>query len=250
MEILEKDREPAFQLEGGGAAVSLLDGLTQSELSERWGYSVRQLRNWMRVGAKVADPVPLNRPEDMPAWFERVHPGRKCPDRLWQAVRAVSASLGAGAAHPQGRSPFAGPPRVEVPESEMGLLAMLERLRAAEATLHAKYIAAVDVDEHKATFLHSEWLKMVEKLRALEKSAPRALEELGVYVRKDDVIRELVPIHAAIIKSFAQTFRRGRVKLRAADTVKEWNSIVDSLVEEVRSHLAESGFAEPLELDG
>lgn len=243
----QKSREPDFQLEGAGER-SPLEGLTQEKLAAAWGYSVRQIKNWIQDGREKADPAPLTRPAEMPAWFERVFAPRKCPDRLRLAVQVL---LDAKPANSAG-SPAAAPvpaERIAIDDSEKGLLAMLGRLRESEALLHAKYLAAVDVDENKASFLFSEWGKIVEKLRALEKSAPKALEELKIYVRRDEIMRELAPLHAAILKSFRQAIRQGRHRLRAAADTTEWNAIADSLVDEAATMLCESQFATPLDLE-
>ena len=55
-------------------------------------------------------------------------------------------------------------------------------------------------NEKQAQWLYSEWVKTGERLRALEKTAPKALEELGIYVRRDEVTRELVPLHVAHLR--------------------------------------------------
>ena len=244
----QKSREPDFQLEGAGER-SPLEGLTQEKLAAAWGYSVRQIKNWIQDGRAKADPAPLTRPAEMPAWFERVFAPRKCPDRLRLAVQVLldakpaTPSPGATATAP------VPPERIAIDDSEKGLLAMLGRLRESEAILHAKYLAAVDVDENRANFLFSEWGKIVEKLRALEKSAPKALEELRIYVRRDEIMRELAPLHAAILKSFRQAIRQGRHRLRATADANEWNAVADSLVDEAATMLCESQFATPLDLE-
>jgi hypothetical protein len=145
----------------------------------------------------------------------------------------------------------AQPVRVpDVPESSKGLLAMLERHRAAEARLGTDYMEAVSAgDEVRASFLLSQWSNMGERLRALEKIAPRALEEMGIYVRKDDVRRELEPLHRSILKTFQQQLRLARPRLKQAATPEEWNQLVDEVVEEAARMLTETDFREPLELE-
>lgn len=243
----QKSREPDFQLEGAGER-SPLEGLTQEKLAAAWGYSVRQIKNWIQEGRDKGDPAPLTRPAEMPAWFERVFAPRKCPDRLRLAVQVLldakpATSAGSPAAVP------VPPERIVIDESEKGLLATLGRLRESEAVLHQKYLNAVDTDEHKANFLRKEWGQTVEQLRALEKSAPKTLEELGIYMRRDQIMRELAPLHAAILKSFRQAIRQGRHRLRATADTSEWNAVADSLVDEAATMLCESQFATPLDLE-
>ena len=244
-----KISEPvSFQLEGEGA-IPALDRMTQRELADVWGYSFRQLKNWLADGKKANDHAPVTQPDLMCAWFKRIYAPRDAPEKL----RAAAARIIAGH-HPEKKSGSylsasgAGLPRIEIADGEKGLLAMLDRYRTAEVTLHNKYMAAVDLgDEVRAQFLLSEWSKMGEKVRGLEKTAPKALEELKIYVRRDEVQRELEPLHSAIIKSFRQEMRMARVRLKATDTPEAWARGVDELVERVSKMLIESEFAEPLE---
>ena len=82
-EMIEEERTkrqktpslPTFTLEGEGAAPSL-ERMTQRELAEVWGYSHRQVKNWIAAGRAAGDPAPVTRPEDMPAWFRRIYAPR------------------------------------------------------------------------------------------------------------------------------------------------------------------------------
>jgi hypothetical protein len=185
----------------------------------------------------------------MPAWFVRIHPTRQCPDKLSRAVQRIRE--GGKAAPETVPEPAAAPvERVAVAEEEMGMLAMLTRHREAEATLHKKYMLAVDAgNETRADFLRREWTAMAEKVRQLEKIAPTVLEEAGIYVKRAEVQRELEPLHRAILKSFKQAFRMCRPKLKAAETPEEWNRLTDDIVDEAAAMLASSNFSEPLELE-
>jgi hypothetical protein len=108
---------------------------------------------------------------------------------------------------------------------------------------------AVDAgDESRSQFLLGEWSKMGEKVRALEKNAPKVLEELRIYVKRDEIQRELESLHNAILKGFRQEFRLARIKLKSAKTSEEWAQAVDETVEKVSMMLVETEFAEPLEL--
>lgn len=247
---LKKEPLPVFHLEGAGAD-GALSKLTQAELAERWGYSIRQLKNWVADGRKAKDPAPIRRPSEMSAWFARVYAPRECPERLMLAVQAFALGEEAPAAPEAAGAPVVALlERIEIAESEKGLLAMLGRLREAEATLHARYMSSVETGDVKnSNFYRAEWTKTVESLRALEKSAPKALEELGIYVRRDEVQRELAPLHKAILKAFRQRLRASRGELRRAETPMDWNAAVDVIVDGVAGMLAETQFVEPLELE-
>lgn len=256
-EMIEEERSrrknllsssPDFSLEREGLVKSLV-GLKQKELAEEWGYSLRTVKNWIADGRAAKDPAPLARPADMPAWFARIYAPRECPEKLALAAQRLLSGTDAAVSNLKEPAP---PPaaRIEIAEEEKGLLAMLDRYRTAEVTLHAKYMAAIDAgDETKAAFLLSEWSKMGEKTRALEKAAPKALEELGIFVRRDVVQRELGSLHHSIIKAFRQAFRLNRPLLRPAETAGEWNRITDRIVDEISVMLIATGFAEPLELE-
>jgi len=247
--VAERDRrknarESVLVLQGerGGGKLA---GCTQAELAERWGYSVRAIKDWVRRGKDVNDPCPIDRPGEMPAWFERAHPGRRCPGRLAEAAERLEAGpeLQISPAPPVAE-------RIEIDESEKGLLATLNRARENEATLYVKYQAAVDAaDENRATFLRKEWSTAAENLRSLEKTAPKTLEEIGIYVRKSEVQRELGALHGAVIKTFLQAIRNARLRLRAAASQREWNAIAEELVGEAREMLCNGEFTEPLDVE-
>jgi hypothetical protein len=243
-------RESVLTLEGEGPSDVALARLTQAELAERYGYSPRAIKNWISDGKKADDPCPLRRPEEMPAWFARVYAPRECPDRLLLAVQAFAVVKPAEETGPAPAPPSVAPERFEIAEGEKGLLAMLGRLREAEATLHRRYMSAVEGGREKeANWLYSEWVKTGERLRALEKTAPKALEEMGIYVRRDEVTRELVPLHKSIIKSIRQGLRQARPVLKAAETQQDWNTAVDEVVDRVCTMLVQTKFAEPLSLE-
>lgn len=240
----------SFHLEGEGPKTAL-DSMTQEQLAGAWGYSVRSIKGWLADGRAKNDPCPLKKPGDMVEWFERVHAPRQAPEKLRGAVSRVLALIETGAASSSPSEAARTPvERVEISEDEKGMIAMLNRHRTAEAELHAKYMDAVaNADEAKMSLYMREWSNMGQKLRQLEKDAPKALQEMGIYVRKDDVIRELEPLHRAIMKSFRQTLRVQRIRLKNAETAEDWNRLVDELVDEVGEILVMSEFAEPLVLE-
>lgn len=255
-EMIEEERTrrakiaaPAsFQLEGEGP-IPALDRMTQRELAEVWGYSTRQIKNWLHDGRANNDPAPVTQPELMCSWFQRIYAPRDAPEKLRRAVTRILEGHRPQVDSQQEKKPMGGTP-AEVPDEEKGLIAMLDRYRTAEVRLHNAYMEAVEKgDESRSQFLLSEWSKMGEKVRALEKSAPKALEELRIYVRRDEVQRELMELHGSILKGFRQEFRMARVKLRGAQTQEDWNAAVDETVDRVAKMLVETEFREPLELD-
>lgn len=246
---LQKNSAPAFVLEGEGPS-TVLEKMTQRELADEWGYSLRSIKGWLAEGREKNDPCPLTSPAEMPAWFARVHAPRQCPDKLRDAAQRILAGEKMQPAKTAQVSAVIPHERVEIAEGEKGMLAMLDRYRTAEATLHRKYMEAVETgDEVRSQFLLSEWSKMGEKLRQVEKSAPAALEALGIYVRRDEIQRELEPLHHAILKSFKQALRLHRTRLKQTVTADEWNLVSDEIINEAALMLSENNFAEPLELE-
>jgi hypothetical protein len=261
-EMIEEERTkrtkkpplPAFILEGEGALPGL-DRMTQRQLAEVWGYSLRQIKNWIADGRAAGDPAPVTQPDQMPAWFRRIYAPRDAPEKLRSAVQRIESgeygkkTTNTATANSGCQTNGQQIPRIEIADEEKGLLAMLDRYRTAEVTLHNKYMAAVDAgDESRSQFLLSEWSKMGEKVRSLEKTAPKALEELRIYVRRDEIQRELETLHGSILKAFRQEFRLARIRLKTAKTAEEWAVAVDETVEKVSTMLVATDFADPLEL--
>ena len=221
------------------------DQWTQDELAVAYGYSIRQVKNWIADGKATGDPAPVRDPASMPAWFERQYAPRAAPERLRLAVQRMIE----GQAPATKEEPKPAPPATAMTEAEKGVLATLGRLEEAEAELHRQYMAAAAAgDETRAQFLRSEWTKIAERLRAYQKSAPATLEQLGIYLRKDEVAKEMRSIHSAILQTFRQAFRRAGLRLTGATSPAEWGAEVDRLVDEIGQTLADSGFAEPLDL--
>jgi len=238
---------PDFALEADQSPGPLA-GLTQAQLASRYGYSQRAVKKWIHDGREKSIPAPLDRPEEMIGWFGQVYDPRQAPQKLRLAVQSILAEIATPANAPEAPPPR---PRVEVAEAEQGFEAMLRRLRNSEATKFREYEQAVeDQDVSRAGFLFSEWTKIVEKLRALEKTAGQTLETMGIFVRKEEVARELAQIHAAIPRSLKMALRRLRRKAsEAAADPAAWNLFVEEYVDRCCNQLVDTGFVEPLELD-
>lgn len=238
---------PVFELRGGGVAVDL-DGKSRKELAAAWGYSVRQVKNWVAAGKAANDPVPIRQPGLMCAWFRRVYAPRDAPEKLRLAVARLME--GVPAEKSAGGKPPAVPSRIDLADADKGFVAMLERVRVSEAETYKKYERALEEnDSTGANFYFSEWVKISERARALEKQAPETLEKLGIVLRREDVERELQAIHASILKAFRQGFRLARMKLKGAETSDQWGKVVDDVVDEIAAMLADTEFAEQLDLE-
>ncbi len=241
---LKKAAEPeAFALEPDGPAAAL-EGMTQKQLAEAWNVSLRTVKGWQKDGA------PLTRPEKFEAWFVQVHAPRECPERYRNSAQRILAGAETAAAVAADKPAEKPREMIVIDEEAKGMLAMLERCRSSEARLGMEYMQAVEAgNEVRASFLFSQWTKMGEQLRALEKSAPETLEKCGIYVRKDEIQRELELLHRACLKAYRQQLRMCRPRLRATQTAEEWNHLADEIVDEVALMLVETEFREPLTLD-
>lgn len=244
---VEKKGE-GFRLESDGE-IGALERMTQKQLAEIWNVSLRTIKGWQAEGQAANDPAPLINPAKFPAWFERIHAPRECPQRYRDSAQRILAGEKA-AVEEAGKPPEKPPVRTVIHEEAKGMLAMLERHRESEARLGTDYMQAVEEgNEVRASFLFSQWTKMGEQLRSLEKVAPQALEALGIYVKKDEIHRELEQLHRAILKAFRQQLRMCRPRFRLAQTAEDWNTIADEIVQEIALMLVETQFSEPLTLD-
>lgn len=255
-EFLDRQRIQSNEIAGSASVLELkadgvvpaLEQMTRKQQAEAWGYSVRQVKNWVADGKRANDPAPICQPSLMCSWFRRVYAPRDAPEKLRLAVARLLE--GVAAEETKCSAPARSLSRIEVSDDDKGFLAMLERVRTTEAEFYAKYERAVeDGDANMANFYMAEWVKVSERARALEKVAPETLEKLGIYLRREDVERELQSIHASILKAFRQAFRLHRVRLKSAETSDSWGEKVDEIVDEVSTMLADTEFAEQLELD-
>lgn len=236
--------ESVSALRGGGVTI---DGI-QPVIAERYRVSERTLKGWIRRGRDLGDPCPFRRPAEMPAWYERCFPDRRCPEKVMAAIDDLLAGAETDAA-PAESVPAGNDWKVEIDEGEMGIAAMLSRARRHEAMVYRLFVAAMEKNEtDRAAFLQKQWGDAAEKLRAIEKMAPKALEELGVYVRKDEVKREVSVIFGSVLKVFEAEFRAARGKLMKVEGQGAWDRAVGDVVEKAKALLLESSFAEPLEL--
>lgn len=239
-----RPKEERFELQAETPAGPYA-GLMQAELAELWGYSLRQIKNWVKDGRDAKDPCPFNRPGDVPAWFARIYAPREAPARLVAKARELAAGVPAKAPEKRGGDILAA-----VEDGELGMLAMLNRLRTSEARMYREYEKLVaEGDATRAQFVFSEWAKVAEKLRSAEKGAGKVLEDLGVYVRKSEVAKELIGLHEAVKKTVRSELRNARAVFAQTEDVREYNAAVDRVIEEMGRRMAETSFVEPLELE-
>lgn len=208
-----------------------------------YGYSVRQIKNWKRDGRAAGRPAPLQRPADMPAWYESVYPRRQCPDRLRDAVERLLAgktperpAVGAAAAAPG-------------PGLETGIEAALRRAREREAELAAELVAARERQEPNMGALETRYQKASEHLVDIEKKAQSLLEARGELLYRREVKAAVTEIAGRIARGLRLELMRRRRALQAAEGPEGYEDEVRAGIEEALRELCESRFADPLELD-
>lgn len=240
---LSSDAGPGFSFPTTGAGAAA------------YGYSERQIKNWKREGRLRGLPCPLERPEEMPAWFEAVFAPRACPDRLRDAVARLIKTRESGGAI-EGEAPGSEPAALPAPkpppvvsEDEVGFEATLNRARRREALLDKRLQVAIEENSPRADSLETQWGKAASRVRELEKAAPAILEAQGIYLRRSEVKAALIQIAGAMPKTARVVLRKLRRQLQEAKTAEEYEAAVDEAVNEIFSEMCSARFADPLELE-
>jgi len=221
---------------------------TQQDVADAYGYSIRQVKNWIREGRKAGKPCPYERPEEMPAWFEVVFAPRECPERLRSAVQCLLE----GAREPASSAKPAGPRVVteeDLVDEEVGFEATLKRALRREAVLDLRLRKAIEEGDPRADALETQWGKAAARVRELEKAAPAILEAQGVYVRRADVKTALLEIAGVIPKGILSELKRRWQALRACESIEEFEAEASEGLAAALRELCESRFADPLELE-
>ena len=141
-------------------------------------------------------------------------------------------------------------PKVEVGRG--GFVKTLERLRAAEAHAGALYAAYLEqvaqfTQEQKhvlasraeasAEAARRSWEKLTKELRAYEKDAAAILESSGDSWVRQDVIKAMAEIHAALHAGVLGLLARVRPKLRGLPDAEQdalWRSEAEGLFSQLR----------------
>jgi hypothetical protein len=87
-------------------------------------------------------------------------------------------------------------------------------------------------------------------VRELEKAAPGILAAQGVYVRRADAKAALMEIGQGIEKTIRSELRKRWKALRGAETIDGFDAEVSEGLAAALRGLCESGFMEPLVLEG
>lgn len=204
------------------------------------GCSERTLKGWLKIGRQAVppDPCPLDEPMLLAAWWSR-RMKQRVPDQLLKLATGMPAATVVSASSvPQ--TGTAGLPLFTLPGGaanvvEVGFSASLKRIRQAEATASAAYLAAVQENKDAGVIEQRQraWERTLEALRKAEKDGAELLRESGRLMDRDDVKRALVPRHRAIVAGIRSLLRRVRPKLSGVPPAEQdriWHAETEQLL--------------------
>lgn len=227
----------------------LLDPLQSARVAaaaEKYGVSVKTAGRWAVAGG--ADGAPLEDPAGMLAWWERMRTAGIYSQRCPRSIRAVApasatvaAVIGPVANHQlkdyladvQGRA-------FDYSESLSGAELMVRTTRfLLQQALNTGATSDLPI-------LHSQLRDAQEAYRVAKRDEAKILDASGVTLPKDVVRREMLALHANIVRRFRQGLRAGFDPARLALTSPEaWATFADSLVDSICGDLTTTRFAIP-----
>lgn len=143
-----------------------------------FGTPIRSIKRWIAQGRAAGDVPPLDDPPAMAAWWGRVHPKYRTPDKLLQFVKAEKEA----------------PARVDLSiDGEMG---DDEPLRQARANLRAAYTELTaarggkdgKVDESAVARAHRVWKEAAETFQAAQRGSDDTAKKRGELVAKSEIL--------------------------------------------------------------
>lgn len=225
-------------------------GLTSAQWAALWGYSERQIKNWIALGREKSRPVPLGIADQMPQWFSEIY-GKPPPGKLLESVARLTArpapdvlTLDGGASG--GEAPTAQPP-LPVPSIDSGTLGIehtLDRLRRAEAQAFALHEQAVQASDSKANYYLNQALSISAEMRQLERSIPDLQARTGQTMPTADVRAAVQGLAGNLRAAIESMGVRSRDRLLATVTAAEWQAVWMEECAEIFAALCEGPFGE------
>jgi hypothetical protein len=188
--------------------------------AERYGKGLRSVKRWVAVGRAAGDPVPLDAPREMAAWWSR-HMVWAVPDRLLELAGGVVPERVAAA-------PVEVPqemPAAEVPgeEMEVGLVAELGRLQRLSADLSVR---AREPGQAKA------YLDAVNRMTILQGRLREEAEKERRLLPRDAVEAALHEFHGPIEREIRMLYRTMMEKMglsASPEREEAWNRELDRI---------------------
>ena len=214
--------------------------------AERYGYGIRQIKNWLALGRKEGEMPPFDDPEKLGPWCEK-HLG-KIPKRL--AGRLEAELRGESVAPAEEASP---PETFEIPEVDAGGLGIeqqLENYRREFLVLTKLRHESLEKGEFtRADRYLEQQQKVSAEIRQLEKLLPTILEQRGD-LRPSSEVRRTTTEALKVLRQVL--FGRGGksahrfLGLRSEAEVKQlWGEEIGAAFRDA----CESGFQETLTLE-
>jgi len=220
--------------------------------AERYGYGERQIKNWLADGKEAGDPVPLDSPGEMAAWFEGRY-SKKVPARLLEAIEKLTGTKPAGSTSGEGvkRSekelePFEMP---SIDEHELGIEQQLDSYRRKWLMLEKLHMKALHAsDFSRASNYFGQQKEVSAEIRQLERLMPTVLEQRGDFQRTSEVRNETVGMLKVLQTSLIGHGVKCAPRLRAAANDAEWAAAWRQEMEEVFRRVCGRKFAAEFEL--
>lgn len=217
--------------------------------ADRYGYSVRLIKKWLAAGREAEDMPPLEEPEKMAAWAERVL--GKVPNRLAEALESLDHP--AKAEPPGAKEEDPAPEVFEVPEvrdDELGIEQQLENFRREMVMLQKLRRGALERGEFsRADGYLSSMGKVSQEIRQLEKLLPSLKREQGDLKSTDEVRRETVGALKVLRTALFSRGQKARQRLAEVADEEEAGRIYVEEIEAAFREAAEAGFEEQLVLE-
>jgi hypothetical protein len=183
----------AGRARSGRAAVTGYDE-SYAVYAERYGASPRTIKRWVKIGRDRDDPLPLDQPGEMRAWWSRCM-SLRCPPGIVQAAVDV-------AREPKEVEPRPAPV-VNLTNQQTGLGGALERLEQVEVELAKR---ATDPGQAKP------WLDTISRMTSVSTKVREELQAQGKLVPKQEVAAELKTFHGQIVSVLKSMLSESQVR--------------------------------------
>lgn len=224
---------------------------TYKEYVAIYGKQQRTIKWWVGQGKSAEggpDLPPLDRPEEMPAWWARCMK-QKCPASVLDAARAASADP--AKTPPAPAKPVAGAPEkpaaaraptfVSTSTQEQSLQHLKEQLARARQDLLEEQ-SKEDPDPHKIETKERKWRELRKEADAAEEAVFRMRTKQGKLVDLEELGAQLLPMLVTTAESFRSLVNRLKPRLSAAETDAERDTIWQAGVDECFTELIAAGF--------
>lgn len=224
------------------------------DYEKTYGKSARTIKWWVSQGKSREKPdlPPLDRPAEMPAWWERAMKQR-CPRSVEDAARAAAAKaevpqperpkpvIGAGAPREvkPAIAPIFEPPQITT--QEQNLVHLKEQLARARQELLEEQ-AKDEPDTHRLELRERKWRDLRNEVDKAEEVVFKMRTKQGKLVDVEELGAQLLPMLVTTAEAFRSLVTRLKPKLGEAKTDEERDAIWQAGVDECFTELIAAGF--------